>query len=1103
MASSNPTAPLNPISAVKPPPTVLQPGSGTVLTVGAGMEFAKLGDALKAAVNGDTIAVKAGTYTNDFGTVTAQVHIVAVGGVVNEVATTPPPNDKGILTVENDLSIQGFTFTGGSDGSPDGNVSGIRLENGSLNVAYCDFHDMQEGLLAGANASASVTIDHSEFAHNGTGDGLTHNIYVGAVASLTITNSYFHDAVVGHEIKSRAAVTTITNNIITDGPNGTASYDIDLPNGGVAKIAGNVIEKGANASNWYAIHYSGENQFVYANNSLDVTGNTILNDLPVGTGVAVLNHAATLGLTTSANLSGNNFYGFDPARLVMGAGSLSANTTLNTEPTYSQSSPWAVPPTVSLAAGPQLLTLINGGPTGTGGAARLTVNDTGGSNTIGGGAGGMTLAALASWDVISTAAGAADTINLVAAGEVLNSAGNDHINVTGNYETVVTTGLAAITGHTYSTYSLNGAGEGLTSDCSCVLNVGSAASAVATDNGGDIKLTVAAKGRLTIVDNAAAPHGGAAASATVVGGAGVTGWICNAGNIALAAGNGGASVQAGSGAVSITGGAGPDTLVAGSGNDVFVLGGGADQITFGSGSASVTGGTGADSYVFRAGAHGSDTITGFKQGTDSLHMVGFTGTGIASGAIVSGSTILTLSDGTTIDLAGVALPGYHGTPAPTGGGTPSPVSSNGTTQLTTSGQKIIGGTSLLSVSDLAGGNTVTGGAGGLSLDANTADLVTTAANASNRIGLFRYDTLTGAGSDQVTASANGNVITEAGRATVTLLGGGNIVQGGAGRLQVSDSVGGSTVVGGAGGLGATLPGSYEQVTTAVNAADTVSLGGRDIMLSQGNDSISIAGQYNQLTATGAATISAGAGSGTYDLEGRDSLATAGAASVTVGQRACATVASAAGDAVSIVKLAGGVLAASVSLPGGVSTLDVAGSAATVSAAAGANAGLYGFATGGVCFTAGTGAATVTSAAAAGAAGDTITAGAGSLLANAAGTQGITVIAGSGNATLNGGAGNDVFVGGAGQAQLNLGHGADTLTLGAGSMTVQGGMADDFVVPGDAQGTLVIQNWTAQDTLSTPGLSHPVIAAQVVTGGSTWLTLMGGAHIELVGVTHFG
>ena len=305
MANTTLTKTSSIVAPAATPQERLLSSSGTVLTVGTGMEFATLKDALAASVDGDTIAVKAGTYTNDFGTVTTNVRIVAVGGMVNEVATVPAPNGKAILTVDNTLSIQGFTFSGGTDHSIWGNIAGLRLENGSLNVSYCYFHDNENGLLAGADPTATVNIDHSEFGHNGSGDGLTHNLYVGEVGALNITNSYFHDAVVGHEIKSRALVTNITNNVITDGVNGTASYDIDLPNAGVARIANNVLEKGANASNWYVVHYGGETQYSYGANSLDITGNTILNDMPISEAEVVLNQSNVNGLTTSANLVNN------------------------------------------------------------------------------------------------------------------------------------------------------------------------------------------------------------------------------------------------------------------------------------------------------------------------------------------------------------------------------------------------------------------------------------------------------------------------------------------------------------------------------------------------------------------------------------------------------------------------------------------------------------------------------------------------------------------------------------------------------------------------------------------------------------------------------
>ena len=63
---------------------------------------------------------------------------------------------------------------------------------------------------------------------------------------------------VGHEIKSRALYNTITGNRIQDNTTGTASYSIDLPNGGINMIQNNIIQKGALSQNSSTIHYGGE-----------------------------------------------------------------------------------------------------------------------------------------------------------------------------------------------------------------------------------------------------------------------------------------------------------------------------------------------------------------------------------------------------------------------------------------------------------------------------------------------------------------------------------------------------------------------------------------------------------------------------------------------------------------------------------------------------------------------------------------------------------------------------------------------------------------------------------------------------------------------------
>jgi hypothetical protein len=81
-----------------------------------------------------------------------------------------------------------------------------------LTVTNSYFHDNQDGILGGAVAGGVITIDRSEFDHNGAGDGPSHNIYVGKIATFQMTNSYSHDAVVGHEVKSRASQNIMSNN---------------------------------------------------------------------------------------------------------------------------------------------------------------------------------------------------------------------------------------------------------------------------------------------------------------------------------------------------------------------------------------------------------------------------------------------------------------------------------------------------------------------------------------------------------------------------------------------------------------------------------------------------------------------------------------------------------------------------------------------------------------------------------------------------------------------------------------------------------------------------------------------------------------------------
>jgi hypothetical protein len=263
-----------------------------VLSVGLGKTYSTISAAIAASNNGDTINVDAGTYTNDYASITKNITLQGVGGMVKLVSTGLIPNGKGIFIINSNVTINNFEFSGAQ--VADNNGAGIRFESGNLVLNDCYFHDNQNGLLTNAIATSTLTINSSEFAYNGIGDGQTHNLYVGSIGSLTIDSSYFHDANEGHEIKSRALSTTITNSRIYD-LNGTSSLSIDLPNGGNTLIQNNVIEQGPYSDNNKIINYGEEAGVTGLNpgTSFVITGNTILNDRP-SSPLAVWNATSTV-----------------------------------------------------------------------------------------------------------------------------------------------------------------------------------------------------------------------------------------------------------------------------------------------------------------------------------------------------------------------------------------------------------------------------------------------------------------------------------------------------------------------------------------------------------------------------------------------------------------------------------------------------------------------------------------------------------------------------------------------------------------------------------------------------------------------------------------
>jgi MYXO-CTERM domain-containing protein len=270
---------------------------GATLSVGPGKTYAKPCEAIAAAHAGDVIEVDAaGNYSGDACVWTTD-NLVIRG--VNGRAKIDDTNltvaaGKGIF-VDNapNATIENFELAGAV--VPDNNGAGIRTDGGNLTVRNCYFHDNQDGILGSPTTAGqyTVTIEYSEFANNGAGDGFSHNMYIGDYGTFVLRYSYSHGAKVGQLVKTRAYNNFILYNRLTDEPGTTASYEIDIPNGGNSFVIGNLIEQSPQSQNDTIIETGAEgakNPF----QNLYVVNNTIVNDLGKGTFVVSSGAPTTL-----------------------------------------------------------------------------------------------------------------------------------------------------------------------------------------------------------------------------------------------------------------------------------------------------------------------------------------------------------------------------------------------------------------------------------------------------------------------------------------------------------------------------------------------------------------------------------------------------------------------------------------------------------------------------------------------------------------------------------------------------------------------------------------------------------------------------------------
>lgn len=280
------------------------------LLVGPGLTYARPCDALTKAQPFDTVEIDGTqTYRGDACRITASnLTIKGVRGRPKIDAGGKNADGKGTWVITgNDVTVDNVEMFGSA--VSDRNGAAIRLEGNNFTLRNSFLHDNENGVLTGASPTSRLVMEFNEFGHNGSGDGYSHNVYVGQVASLVFRHNYSHDAHIGHNLKSRAQINMVAYNrfsSLNKGETGSTaagkpSYEIDLSNAGNAYVIGNVIQQPAEHSNSNMLAYGLESPGK-PGDKLYVVNNTFINDAHAGTFVLIGEKV------TAAALLQNNFF---------------------------------------------------------------------------------------------------------------------------------------------------------------------------------------------------------------------------------------------------------------------------------------------------------------------------------------------------------------------------------------------------------------------------------------------------------------------------------------------------------------------------------------------------------------------------------------------------------------------------------------------------------------------------------------------------------------------------------------------------------------------------------------------------------------------------
>ena len=285
---------------------VTAPALAATRTVGPGKTYSTPCKAFAAAIDGDKIEIDGSvTYSGDVcGIYRNNLLIQGVNGRPKINANGKNAMGKGTwVVIGSGTVIDRVEMYGAA--VPDKNGAAIRLDGKHLTVRNSFFHNNQMGILTNNDGVSHVKIENSVF--RGMKDpyaSLYHNVYIGHIKSFYFRNNYSYDADVGHQLKSRAEYNDILSNRFSSTGSSQPSYEIDLPNAGVAYVIGNVIQQPSLNKNPGMLTFGVEGA-TNRNQRLYVVNNTFVNnDSSRGTFILV-----GKGVTTPIFMQNNVFAG--------------------------------------------------------------------------------------------------------------------------------------------------------------------------------------------------------------------------------------------------------------------------------------------------------------------------------------------------------------------------------------------------------------------------------------------------------------------------------------------------------------------------------------------------------------------------------------------------------------------------------------------------------------------------------------------------------------------------------------------------------------------------------------------------------------------------